>query len=119
MSHGSARLTVHGRLMIVQRDRAGCKQAHFAAMGVSRKCARTWIDRCAAEGEAGRWSLGQLGRTLRRHKTSDEVEQKVLPACAAALPTGRTGPRGRSGGGDGVTDPAPPLDAYLRASAIR
>src|SRR5262245_57314470 len=54
VSHGSARLTVHGRLLIVQRHRAGWKQAHIAAaMGVSRKCVRTWIDRYASEGEAG------------------------------------------------------------------
>ena len=46
MSHGSARLTVHGRRLIVQRHQAGWKQAHIAAaMGVSRKCVKTWIDR--------------------------------------------------------------------------
>ena len=37
MSHRNARLTVHGRLLIVDRARAGWKQAHIAAaMGVSR-----------------------------------------------------------------------------------
>ena len=54
MSHGSARLTVHGRRLIVQRHQAGWKQAHIAAaMGVSRKCVKTWLDRYAADGEAG------------------------------------------------------------------
>ena len=54
MSHGNARLTVHGRLLIVQRHQDGWPQAHIAAaMGVSRKCVKTWIDRYAAEGEAG------------------------------------------------------------------
>ena len=54
MSHRNARLTVHGRMLIVQRHRAGWKQAHIAAaMGVSRKCVKTWIDRHEAEGEAG------------------------------------------------------------------
>jgi hypothetical protein len=54
VSHGSARLTVHGRRLIVQRHQAGWKQAHIAAaMGVSRKCVKTWIERHAAEGEAG------------------------------------------------------------------
>ena len=54
MSHGNARTTVHGRLLIVQRHQAGWPQAHIAAaMGVSRKCVKTWIDRYAAEGEAG------------------------------------------------------------------
>ena len=50
VSHRNARLTVHGRMLIVQRHRAGWKQAHIAAaMGVSRKCVRTWLDRYAAE----------------------------------------------------------------------
>ncbi|WP_235736970.1 IS481 family transposase [Nocardioides alcanivorans] len=78
MCHGNARLTVHGRRLIVQRHQAGWPQAHIAAaMGVSRKCVRTWIDRYAAEGEAG-----LATRSSRPHstptKTSDEVEQKVL-----------------------------------------
>ena len=54
MSHGSARTTFHGRLLIVQRDQAGWPQAHIAAaMGVSRKCVKTWIDRFADEGVVG------------------------------------------------------------------
>ena len=82
MSHGSARLTVHGRRLIVQRHQAGWKQAHIAAaMGVSRKCVKTWIDRYAAEGEAG-----LVTRSSRPHsmpsRTSPEVEQKVLAARA-------------------------------------
>lgn len=50
-------------------------------MGVSRKCVKTWVDRFAAEGEAG-----LLTRSSRPHsmpsKTSDEVELKVLAARA-------------------------------------
>ena len=54
MSHRNARTTFHGRLLIVQRHRAGWPQAHIAkAMGISRKCVKKWIDRFAAEGEAG------------------------------------------------------------------
>lgn len=83
MSHGSARLTVHGRRLIVQRHQAGWKQAHIAAaMGVSRKCVRTWIQRYAAEGEAG-----LVTRSSRPHttptRTRPEVEQKVLAARQA------------------------------------
>jgi transposase InsO family protein len=82
VSHGSARLTVHGRRLIVQRHQAGWKKSHIAAaMGVSRKCVKNWIDRYAAEGEAG-----LLTRSSRPHsmptKTSHEVEQKVLAARA-------------------------------------
>jgi transposase InsO family protein len=73
---------VHGRLLIVQRHQAGWKQAHIAvAMGVSRKCVKTWIDRHQAEGEAG-----LATRSSRPHstptKTAPEVEQKVLTARA-------------------------------------
>ena len=52
--------------------------AHIAAaMGVSHKCVKIWIDRYAAEGEAG-----LVTRSSRPHstptRTSDEVEQRVL-----------------------------------------
>jgi transposase InsO family protein len=78
VSHRNARLTVHGRLLIVQRHQAGWKQAHIAAaMGVSRKCVKTWIDRFDAEGEAG-----LQDRTSRPHsmpgRTNSEVEARVV-----------------------------------------
>lgn len=83
VSHANARLTVHGRRLIVQRHQAGWPQAHIAAaMGVSRKCVKTWIDRHAAEGEDG-----LVTRSSRPHstptRTTSEVEQKVLAARAA------------------------------------
>lgn len=54
MSYGSARTTFHGRLLIVHRRQAGWSQAHIAAaMGISRKCVKTWLDRYAAEGAQG------------------------------------------------------------------
>ncbi|GAA4087808.1 IS481 family transposase [Nocardioides kongjuensis] len=80
VSHGSARLTVHGRRLIVQRHQAGWKQAHIAtAMGVSRKCVKTWIDRYAAEGEVGLTTRSSRPHTMPT-KSSDEIEQKVLAA---------------------------------------
>ncbi len=82
MSHGSARLTVHGRRLIVQRHRDGWPQAHIAAaMGVSRKCVRTWIDRYASEGEAGLVTRSSRPRSMPT-RTNDEVEQAVLAARA-------------------------------------
>jgi transposase InsO family protein len=82
LSHGSARLTVHGRLLIVQRHHAGWKQAHIAAaMGVSRKCVRTWIDRYNTEGEPGLLTRSSRPHTM-ASKTSVEVEQRVLAARA-------------------------------------
>ena len=78
MSHGSARTTVLGRLLIVQRHRAGWPQAHIAAaMGVSRKCVRTWLDRYAAEGEAGLHDRSSRPRSCPR-RTSKEVEQRIV-----------------------------------------
>ncbi len=82
MSHRNARLTVHGRLLIVRRHQAGWKQAHIAAaMGVSRKCVKTWIDRHAAEGE-----VGLETRSSRPHamptRTCGEVEAKIVQARA-------------------------------------
>ena len=80
MSHGNARLTVHGRKLIVDRHRAGWPQAHIAAaMGISRKCVRTWIARHTAEGEAG-----LVDRSSRPHtmptRTLVTVEDQVIDA---------------------------------------
>jgi transposase InsO family protein len=78
VSHRSARTTFHGRLLIVQRYRAGWPQAHIAAaMGVSRKCVKTWLDRFASEGEAG-----LRDRSSRPHRTPTrtvaEVEARIV-----------------------------------------
>ena len=78
MSHANARLTVRGRMLIVERRRDGWKQAHIAAaMGVSRKCVRYWLHRFATEGESG-----LADRSSRPHrcptKTAPEVEAKVV-----------------------------------------
>lgn len=83
MSHANARLTIHGRRLIVQRHRAGWKQAHIAAaMGVSRKCVKTWIDRYATDGEAGLRTRSSRPLTMPT-RTSPEIEQKVLAARQA------------------------------------
>jgi len=82
VSHGSARTTVHGRLLIVQRHQAGWKQAHIAsAMGVSRGCVKRWIDRFAEAGVEGLHDRSSRPHSMPT-KTSDEVEQKVLAARA-------------------------------------
>jgi transposase InsO family protein len=78
VSHGNARLTFHGRKLIVDRHRAGWRQAHIAAaMGVSRKCVRTWITRYEAEGEAG-----LVDRSSRPHssprRTAAAVEDRIV-----------------------------------------
>jgi transposase InsO family protein len=66
--------------LIVERDRQGWRQAHIAAaMGVSRKCVRTWIQRYALEGEAGLVDRSSRPRTSPT-RTTPEVEQQVLAA---------------------------------------
>lgn len=84
MSHRNARLTVHGRRLLVHRVRVeGSPVAHVAkAMGVSRQCAHRWIARFDAEGEAGLHD-----RSSRPHRsptrTSSRVEAEVLAARVA------------------------------------
>jgi transposase len=78
VSHGNARTTVHGRKLIVARHAAGWRQAHIAAaMGISRKCVRTWVTRYEAEGEAG-----LVDRSSRPHtspkRTAAEVEDRIV-----------------------------------------
>ena len=55
MSHRNARLTTHGRRLLVERVRfQGMPVAHVAkAMGVSRQCAHRWVARFDAEGLDG------------------------------------------------------------------
>ena len=78
MSHANARLTVHGRLLIVERARHGWKQAHIAAaMGVSRRSVQRWLDRFRAEGEAGLQDRSSRPHRCPRRTTAD-VEAAVL-----------------------------------------
>ncbi len=55
VAHANARLTVHGRLLLVQRVVHDNRPvAHVAKeLGVSRQCAHRWVRRYRAEGEAG------------------------------------------------------------------
>lgn len=81
MSHRNARLTVHGRRLLVRRVREQrMPVAHVAkAMGISRQCAHRWVARFDAEGDAG-----LCDRSSRPHrmptKTSPELEALVLAA---------------------------------------
>jgi len=53
VTHANARLTVHGRRLIVDRVAAGRPVAHIAAeLGVSRQTAYLWVRRFRAEGPA-------------------------------------------------------------------
>ena len=81
MSHRNARLTVHGRRLLVRRVRdEGQAVAHVAkAMGVSRQCAHRWVARFDAEGDAGLEERSSRPHSMPT-RTSAEVEQRVLDA---------------------------------------
>lgn len=78
MSHANARLTVHGRLLLVRRVREGRPVAHVAGeLGVSRQCAHRWVARFDAEGAAGLVDRSSRPRVCPR-RTPAAVEQLVL-----------------------------------------
>jgi transposase InsO family protein len=82
VSHPNARTTFHGRMLIVQRHQAGWRQAHIAAaMGISRRCVKKWIDRHAVHGVAGLRDRSSRPHSSPR-RTAPAVEQLVLAARA-------------------------------------
>ncbi|WP_405987340.1 IS481 family transposase [Streptomyces sp. NBC_00872] len=77
MSHRNARLTVHGRRLLVERVCAGRPVAHVAAeMGISRATAHKWIRRWRAEGDQGLHDRSSRPRTT-PHRTPQETEARV------------------------------------------
>ena len=81
MAHRNARLTPHGRWLLVQRVRfEGWPVAHAAkAMGISRNCAHHWLNRFDAEGKDGLEDRSSRPHTS-PNRTPVEVEQRVLDA---------------------------------------
>jgi transposase InsO family protein len=88
VSHGNARTTVHGRRLILERYRAGWPKAHIAAaMGISRKCVRTWINRFEDEGEAG-----LVDRSSRPHTSPTRTPVEVADRIVELRSRERRGP---------------------------
>jgi transposase InsO family protein len=88
MSHRNARLTVHGRQLLVDRVSSGRPVAHVAKeVGVSRQCAHRWVARYAAEGEAG-----LQDRSSRPRHSPRQTSLVVEAAVVAARRTHRRGP---------------------------
>ncbi|MBB2914497.1 transposase [Streptosporangium becharense] len=84
MSHRNARLTVHGRRLLVERVLSGRPVAHVAAeMGISRATAHKWVRRWRTEGETG-----LLDRPSRPHTTPHRTPAH-LEARVCRLRTGR------------------------------
>jgi transposase len=65
-------------LLIVERSRAGWPRAHIAAaIGISRKCVQTWLERYAVEGQAGLHDRSSRPRSSPR-QTSPELEARIV-----------------------------------------
>lgn len=112
VSHRNARTTVHGRSLIVARHRQGWPQAHIAsAMGISRKCVKTWIDRYAAEGEAGLQERSSRPHSMPT-RTAPETEERILAAR-------RTDRQGQDRIGPAVGVPAAPSRGCCAATGCR
>ncbi|MFC8870206.1 integrase core domain-containing protein [Streptomyces sp. NPDC057148] len=77
MTHPNARLTVHGRQLLVDRVRAGRPVAHVAdEMGISRTTAHKWVRRWRAEGDPGLYDRSSRPRTT-PHRTPADAEEKI------------------------------------------
>ncbi|MEU1000241.1 IS481 family transposase [Streptomyces tibetensis] len=77
MSHRNARLTVHGRRLLIERVRTGRPVAHVAAeMGISRVTAHKWVRRWRIEGEQGLYDRSSRPRTT-PHRTPATTEAQV------------------------------------------
>jgi transposase InsO family protein len=78
VSHGKAKLTPAGRLLLVERiERDGWPAAHAASMaGVSRATAYKWLRRWRTEGVAGLRDRSSRPRTMPT-RTSAELEARV------------------------------------------
>ncbi|EXU69804.1 transposase [Streptomyces sp. PRh5] len=77
MPHPNARLTVHGRRLLIERVRAGRPVAHVAdEMGISRTTAHKWVRRWRAEGDAGLYDRSSRPLTT-PHRTPADVENRI------------------------------------------
>jgi transposase InsO family protein len=79
VAHRNARLTFHGRRLLVDRVlEQGRPRAHVAKeMGVSQQCVGRWVARYLNEGEAGLYDRCSRPRTSPT-RTGAEVEARVI-----------------------------------------
>ncbi|MET9512023.1 IS481 family transposase [Streptomyces flavidovirens] len=77
MSHRNARLTVHGRRLLIERVISGRPVAHVAAeMGISRTTAHKWVRRFRSEGPSGLADRSSRPRST-PHRTPADLEARV------------------------------------------
>lgn len=108
MPHANARLTVHGRQLLVDRIlKGGRKPAHVAAeLGVSRQCAYRWVRRFLDEGPAG-----LRDRSSRPHRCPTRTAPEVEASIVALRQSAR---RGQQFIADELGVPARTVSAVLR-----
>jgi transposase InsO family protein len=78
VAHRNARLTLHGRRLLIHRVHTGRPVAHVAAeLGISRATGHKWVRRHRLEGDSG-----LLDRSSRPHhsphRTSTDTERQIL-----------------------------------------
>jgi transposase InsO family protein len=83
VSHVNARLTVHGRALLIERVIGDRRPVSHVAreLGISRQCAHRWVRRYRAEGTAGLVDRSSRPRRTPT-RTSPAREQAVLDARA-------------------------------------
>ncbi|WP_459806075.1 IS481 family transposase [Herbidospora sp. RD11066] len=79
MAHANARLTLHGRTLLIQRVRIqGRPVAHVAKeLGISRQCGHRWVSRYDQEGWAGLHDRSSRPHRV-ANRTTPATEQTVL-----------------------------------------
>ena len=92
MSHANARLTIHGRLLLVSRVLSGRPLSHVAKeLGISRQCVHRWVSRYREQGEIGLQDRSSRPRSCPA-RTTAATEAAVVVARAQL----RCGPAGIS-----------------------
>ena len=88
MSHANARLTIHGRALLVDRIVSGQRPVvHVASeLGVSRQCAHRWVRRFREEGIAG-----LVDRSSRPHRCPRRTQLAIEDAVVALRRSSRRG----------------------------
>ncbi len=77
MAHRNARLTVHGRLLLVERVCSGRPVSHVAAeLGISRATGYKWWNRWRVEGRAGLVDRSSRAHRI-PHRTPQRLERQV------------------------------------------
>jgi transposase InsO family protein len=106
--HANARLTVHGRQLLIDRIVVGRRPvSHVAAeLGVSRQCAHRWVRRFLDEGSAGLHD-----RSSRPHRCPRRTPAHVETAVVELRTSSR---RGQQWIGEELGVPARTVSAILR-----